>query len=66
MKSKLYDVYFKPTQDAVITIKVEQGQDVEEIAEEVINSMTREDLIDRLMNAIHFMGIEIVEIEEIE
>lgn len=66
MKAKLYDVYFRPTQDAVVTIRVEQGQDAEEIAEEVINSMTRDDLIDRLMNAIHFMGIEIVEIEEVE
>ena len=66
MKAKLYDVYFRPAQDAAITIKVEQGQDVEEVAEEVINSMTRDELIDRLMNAVHFMGVEVVEIEEVK
>lgn len=59
---KIYDVYFTITEDAVIAIEAKDEDD----AEEIFDSMTTDELLQRIKNAIDFGGFEITEIEEVE
>lgn len=60
--SKLYDVYFTLVEPAVILLEAKN----EELAEEEFNKLSKDELIERIINAIDFGGLEITNIEEID
>ena len=59
---KMYDVYFTLETPAVMLVAAES----EEEAEDIVLSMHQDDLMDRVQNAIDFMGFKVVEIEKVD
>lgn len=59
---KMYDVYFTLETPAVMLVAAES----EEEAEDIVLNMHQDDLMDRVQNAIDFMGFKVVEIEKVD
>ena len=62
MRKKIQDVYFRPITDAVFTIAAHSKKEAAEIAETELNKMTRDELIDRILNSIAYEGFKITSI----
>lgn len=59
---KMYDVCFTLAEDACVT--VEANNEAE--AELFFEHMTKDELIERIRDAVEFMGVEISYIEEVD
>lgn len=59
--AKLYEVYFTLEESASVVIEARDENEAEEIFEQ----MTKEELMERIANALD-MGIEITEIEDLD
>lgn len=59
---KLYEIYFTLDADASIVISANS----EEEAEEKLNQMSNNELLERIKNALDYAGVEITEIEELD
>lgn len=60
--SKLYDVYFALSTPANMVIEAED----QESAEEALQDMTSDELIERIHDAVDYMGVEITDVQEID
>lgn len=62
---KIYDVYFRSVSPSVISVSaMSQRQAIQEAAVR-LNSMTKEEIVQRLVSAYEYEGFELVEVEYI-
>lgn len=65
-KLKGYDVYFTLESPACVLIGAHSLKEAKEIAEDTLNNMGREELVDRLLAAAEFDGLKIKYIEFVD
>ena len=63
---KGYDVYFTLSSPACVLIGAYSEEEAREQAEEILMNMSQRELIDRLLAAVDFDGLEIKYIEEVD
>lgn len=59
---KIYDVSFTLAEEACIAIKAKNEDD----AEEKFEAMTKDELLERIKDAIEYGGFDITDIEEVD
>ena len=62
---KNYDVWFNLAHPANIVIEAKSAEEAKEIAEELLAEMDQDELLERIVNAIDYQGVEIVDVEDI-
>lgn len=65
-KLKGYDVYFTLEAPACILVGAHSLKEAREVAEDELNNISREELIDRLLAAVDFEGLKIKYIELVD
>lgn len=61
---KIYDVYFRSVSPSVISVSaMSEKQAIQEAAVR-LNSMTKEELVQRLLSAYEYEGFELVQVED--
>ena len=63
---KLYDVYFTLEEPACFTISAKSLKEAKEIANEELDSMDQDEIVEMIQNAMDFMGFKIVRVEKTE
>lgn len=65
-KRKMYDVYFKPKMSGVVCIKAYNQAYAKKMFEEGLHNMSKEEIIERLVNAMEVDGyeLEVIGVEE--
>lgn len=63
---KGYDVYFTLQSPACVLVGAYSEEEAREEAEKVLMNMSKRELIDRLLAAVEFDGLEIKYIEEVD
>ena len=58
-KKKIYDINFRPVATAVFTVSAVSMKQAREIAEEELDKMPKEELIEHLLDAVQFEGLKI-------
>ena len=61
---KIYDVYFRFVSPSVISISAMSERQAIREAVVRLNSMTKEEIVQRLLSAYEYEGFEIVEVED--
>ena len=61
---KIYDVYFRSVSPSVISVSAMSGKEAIQEATVRLNSMTKEEIIQRLLSAYEYEGFELVEVED--
>ena len=61
----LYDVYFRIKHPSVMVVSADSEDEAQEIAEELLCEMGDKDIMERLVAAMDFDGLEVVRVEEI-
>lgn len=61
---KIYDVYFRSVSPSVISVGATSKEKAVEEAEKLLNSMSKEELVQRLLTAYEYTGFEIVQVED--
>lgn len=61
---KNYDVWFTLESPAVIVVKADSEEKAKEIAEELLADMDYDELIERISNAVDYMGVKVTEVTE--
>ena len=61
---KNYDVWFNLEQPAVIVVEAKSKKEAKEIAEELLADMDYDELMRRVGDAIDYMGVKVVDVEE--
>ena len=61
---KIYDVYFRSVSPSVISVSAMSEKEAIQEAAVRLNSMTKEEIIQRLLSAYEYEGFEIVEVED--
>ena len=62
----LYDVYFRINHPACMVVEANSEDEAKEIAENLLMDMDDDAVMRRLVDAMNFYGLEIVNAEEIE
>lgn len=62
---KNYDVWFNLAHPANIVIEAKSAKEAKEIAEELLAEMDQDELLERIVNAIDYQGVKIVDVEDI-
>lgn len=65
-KLKGYDVYFTLESPACVLVGAHSLKEAREVAEEELNSMSREELVDRLLAAVDYGGLKIKYVEFVD
>ena len=60
--AKMYDVYFTLEHPAVVLLEADSKEEIEDI----LLDMDDDELLERIKNAIDFMGVRITNIEEVD
>ena len=60
---KIYDVYFRSVSPSVISVSAMSEKEAIQEATIILNSMTKEEIVQRLLSAYEYEGFEIVEVE---
>lgn len=60
---KIYDVYFRSVSPSVISVSATSEKQAIQEAAVRLNSMTKEELVQRLLSAYEYEGFELVEVE---
>ena len=60
---KIYDVYFKSISSSVISVEANSIKEAFDEAQKILNNMSREELIERLLAAYDYEGFEIVQVK---
>ena len=60
---KIYDVYFRSVSPSVISVSAMSEREAIQEAVMRLNSMTKEEIVQRLLSAYEYKGFEIVEVE---
>lgn len=61
---KNYDVWFTLESPAVVVIEADSKEKAKEKAEEVLADMDYDELIERISNAVDYMGVKVTEVTE--
>ena len=61
---KIYDVYFRSVSPSVISVSAMSEKEAIQEAAVRLNSMTKEEIIQRLLSAYEYEGFELVEVED--
>ena len=61
---KIYDVYFRSVAPSVISVSAMSERQAIQEATVRLNSMTKEEIIQRLLSAYEYEGLELVEVED--
>lgn len=61
---KIYDVYFRSVSPSVISVSAMSEKEAIQEATVILNSMTKEEIIQRLLSAYEYEGFELVEVED--
>ena len=61
---KIYDVYFRSVSPSVISVSAMSKKEAIQEATVRLNSMTKEEIIQRLLSAYEYEGFEFVEVED--
>ena len=61
---KIYDVYFRSVSPSVIAVSAKSEKEAIQEATMRLNSMTKEEIIQRLLSAYEYEGFELVEVED--
>lgn len=61
---KIYDVYFRSVSPSVISVSAMSERQAIREAVVRLNSMTKEEIVQRLLSAYEYEGFEIVEVED--
>lgn len=64
IKMKIYDVYFRAVSPSIISVSAMSEKEAIQEATVRLNSMTKEEIIQRLMSAYEYEGFELVEVED--
>lgn len=62
----LYDVYFRINHPACMVVEANSEDEAKEIAENLLMDMDDKEVFERLVAAMDFYGLEVVNAEEIE
>lgn len=62
----LYDVYFRINHPACMVVEANSEDEAKDIAEDLLANMEDSEVMDRLLAAMDFYGLEVVDVEEIE
>lgn len=65
-KLKGYDVYFTLESPACVLVGAHSLKEAREVAEEILNNMSQEELVDRLLAAVDFSGLKIKYMELVD
>ena len=65
-KLKGYDVYFTLEEPACVLVGARSLKEAKEVAEEELNNMSRDELVDRLLAAVDFGGLKIKYVEFVD
>lgn len=65
-KLKGYDVYFTLEEPACVLVGAHSLKEAKEVAEEELNNMSRDELVDRLLAAVDFGGLKIKYVEFVD
>lgn len=63
---KAYDIYFKVAFPAVVAAELDDSKDLEEQANDILEDMTQDEIIRRIVGALNYEGVEVVKEEELE
>lgn len=61
----LYDVYFRLKHPAVMVVEADSEDEAKDIAEDLLADMDQHDIVERLIAAMEFDGLEVEKVEEI-
>lgn len=61
----LYDVYFRINHPACMVVEANSEDEAKEIAENLLDDMDNSEVMRRLVDAMDFYGLEVVNVEEI-
>ena len=61
---KKYDVYFRSVSPSVISVSATSEKQAIQEAAVRLNSMTKEELVQRLLSAYEYEGFELVQVED--
>lgn len=61
---KIYDVYFRSVSPSVISVRAMSEKQAIQEADVILNSMTKEEIVQRLLSAYEYEGFELVEVED--
>ena len=62
---KNYDIWFNLAHPANFVIEAKSAKEAKDIAEEILSDMDADELMRRIKDAIDYMGIEVVDVEEL-
>ena len=62
---KLYDVYFIPIAHPCICVEAKDAKSAKEIGEELLANMDKEDILERIANAMDLCGNKVTFVERI-
>ena len=65
-KKKIYDINFRPVATAVFTVSAVSMKQAREIAEEELDKMPKEELIELLLDAVQFEGLKITKVSYVD
>ena len=61
---KIYDVYFRSVSPSLISVSAMSEKEAIQEVSVRLNSMTKEEIIQRLLSAYEYEGFELVEVED--
>ena len=61
---KIYDVYFRSVSPSLISVRAMSEKQAIQEADVILNSMTKEEIVQRLLSAYEYEGFELVEVED--
>ena len=61
----LYDVYFRIKHPSCMVVSADSEDEARDIAEDLLENMDDKELMDRLVAAMDFDGLEVVSVEKI-
>ena len=61
----LYDVYFRINHPAVMVVEADSEDEAKDIAEDLLMDMDKDEIVERLVAAMDFYGLEVENAEEI-
>lgn len=62
---KNYDIWFNLAHPANLVIEAKSAKEAKDVAEDILADMDSDELLRRIKDAIDYMGVEVVEVEEL-
>ena len=62
---KNYDIWFNLAHPANLVVAANSQEEAKDIAEDILVNMNRDELMERIEYAIDFMGVQVVNVDEI-